>query len=126
MQILVIDDDDSVRESILLVLSASGFSVVGARNGWEGTRLLQGNPATLVITDILMPEKEGIEIIREIRAQAPETPIIAISGAGGGAADYLRMARAFGANAVLAKPFEPADLLTLVQKLTGAPSLQSF
>lgn len=126
MHILVIDDDAAMRESIGLVLESAGFTVVEAKNGIDGMRLLQAEHPALVITDILMPQKEGIEIIREIRAQAPDIPIIAISGAVGGQADYLKMARAFGANAVLAKPFEPKEMLAVAQRLLDTSAPQSF
>jgi CheY-like chemotaxis protein len=83
-------------------------------------RLLRANEPELVITDILMPQKEGIETIREIRSVLPETPIIAISGSVEPLADYLKMARTFGATAILAKPFDPAVLLDLVNRLLSA------
>lgn len=120
MRILLVDDDAAVRDSIAVVLLAAGYLVDQAANGVDGMRMLRQHGPDLVITDILMPQKEGIEIIREIRALASGTPIIAISGAGGGEADYLKMAQAFGANAALAKPFDPAALLTLVERLCSA------
>ena len=119
MRILLVDDDEAVRDSIAVVLLAAGYLVDQAANGVDGMRMLRQYGPDLVITDILMPQKEGIEIIREIRAQAAETPIIAISGGGGDQADYLKMAQAFGANAALAKPFDPAALLALVERLAS-------
>ena len=83
-------------------------------------RLLRANEPDLVITDILMPQKEGIETIREIRAVLPGTPIIAISGNAEPRADYLKMAQTFGASAILAKPFDPTVLLELVNRLLSA------
>jgi len=120
MRILLVDDDTAVRDSIAVVLSAAGHTVEQAENGIDGMRLLRRHSPDLVITDILMPQKEGIEIIREIRSLVPATPIIAISGGGGtGQADYLKMAQAFGANAALAKPFDPEALLALVKRLSS-------
>jgi DNA-binding response OmpR family regulator len=120
MRILLVDDDSAVRDSIAIVLSAAGHMVEQAANGIEGMRLLRQRSPDLVITDILMPQKEGIEIIREIRSLVPATPIIAISGGGGsGQADYLKMAQAFGANAALAKPFDPEALLALVKRFAS-------
>jgi DNA-binding response OmpR family regulator len=119
MRILLVDDDAAVRDSIAVVLSNAGYTVDQAANGVDGMRLLRQHAPDLVITDILMPQKEGIEIIREIRSLAAATPIIAISGGGGGQADYLKMAQAFGANAALSKPFDPAALLALVERLSS-------
>jgi len=123
MHILLVDDDEAVRDSVGVILASAGYSVAAARNGIEAMRLLEERRPDLIVTDILMPHKEGIESIREIRALAPETPIIAISGAGaqGG---YLRIARIFGANAVLEKPFDPNDLLTLIHDLLQGSKAQ--
>jgi DNA-binding response OmpR family regulator len=120
MRILVVDDDAAVRDSIAMVLDGAGFQVDQADHGASGMRLLRANEADLVITDILMPHKEGIETIREIRAVLPQTPIIAISGSAEPRADYLKMAQSFGASAILAKPFDPVVLLELVNRLLSA------
>jgi DNA-binding response OmpR family regulator len=120
MRILVVDDDAAVRDSIAMVLDGAGFQVDQADHGASGMRLLRANEPELVITDILMPHKEGIETIREIRAVLPQTPIIAISGSAEPRADYLKMAQSFGASAILAKPFDPVVLLELVNRLLSA------
>ncbi len=117
MRILLVDDDAAVRDSIAMVLASAGFEVDQAEQGVTGMRLLRAHEPDLVITDILMPEKEGIETIREIRSVLPRTPIIAISGSAEPRVDYLKMAQSFGANAVLSKPFDPAVLLDLVNRL---------
>jgi len=119
-RILLVDDDSAVRDSIAMVLESVGFQVDQADQGVSGMRLLRANEPELVITDILMPQKEGIETIREIRSVLPETQIIAISGSVEPLADYLKMARTFGATAILAKPFDPAVLLELVNRLLSA------
>jgi DNA-binding response OmpR family regulator len=119
-RILVVDDDSAVRDSIAMVLESVGFQVDQADQGASGMRLLRANEPALVITDILMPQKEGIETIREIRSVLPETPIIAISGSAEPLADYLKMAQTFGATAILAKPFNPTVLLELVNNLLSA------
>lgn len=116
-RILLVDDDAAVRDSIAMVLEGAGFEVDQADQGATGMRLLRAHEPDLVITDILMPQKEGIETIREIRALLPKTPIVAISGSAEPRADYLKMAQAFGASAVLAKPFDPMVLLNLVNRL---------
>jgi CheY-like chemotaxis protein len=120
MRILVVDDDAAVRDSIAMLLDGVGFQVDQADHGASGMRLLRANEPDLVITDILMPHKEGIETIREIRAVLPQTPIIAISGDAEPGADYLKMAQSFGASAILAKPFDPTVLLELVNRLLSA------
>ena len=116
-RILLVDDDAAVRDSIAMVLEGAGFEVDQADQGATGMRLLRAHEPDLVITDILMPQKEGIETIREIRALLPKTPIVAISGSAEPRADYLKMAQSFGASAVLAKPFDPMVLLNLVNRL---------
>lgn len=117
MRVLLVDDDPAVRDSVALVLTEAGFAVEEAANGVEAMRQLEQQLPDLVITDILMPHKEGIECIREIRSLAPDVPVIAISGGGGGQADYLRMAGLLGAAAVLAKPFDPQELVVLARRL---------
>jgi DNA-binding response OmpR family regulator len=104
--ILLIDDDDSFRTMLRKTLVFSGHTVVEARNGKEGLALFDRAHADLVITDIVMPEKEGIEVLMELRKKEPPVKIIAMSGGGRvNATDYLRIARQLGAARVLAKPF---------------------
>jgi CheY-like chemotaxis protein len=116
-KILVVDDDDMVRDTIIRILKRKGYEVVAAVDGYRGVSLFEKELPDLVITDIIMPEKEGIETIRDIRALSPDTKIIAISG---GARlrnlDFLRFAVKFGATEVLAKPFDAADLLSSVAR----------
>lgn len=116
-RILVVDDDPAVRDSIAMVLESAGFMVEQAEQGVTALRLLRAQEPDLIITDILMPQKEGIETIREIRAVLPHTPIIAISGGTDGGADYLKMALSFGASSVMPKPFDPMAMLELVDRL---------
>ena len=116
-RILVVDDDPAVRDSVAMVLEGAGFLVDQAEQGTTALRLLRAHAPDLIITDILMPQKEGIETIREIRSVLPHTPIIAISGGTDGGADYLKMAQTFGATDVMAKPFDPTVMLKLVHHL---------
>jgi len=110
--ILVIDDDPLVREVIEQFLGSSGYNYRSAADGVAGLDMVNADPPDLVITDILMPKKEGMETIMEIRKAYPDIKIIAISGQGwSGAVSYLDMAQKLGANAALAKPFSKADLL---------------
>ncbi len=117
--VLVIDDDDLIRKMISTMLKKSGFTVMEAENGNKGMELLKGNiKPDLVITDILMPDKEGLETISEIRALMPTIKIIAISG-GGKKQDmtFLNLAKQVGAERVLQKPFRPSELLNIISEI---------
>lgn len=116
-RILVIDDDPAMRETLCRVLCREGHSAVGATNGRVGLERQKEQPADLVITDILMPEQEGMETIMKLRRDYPDVRIIAISGGGRLAFfDFLKYARQFGADYALAKPFTPSELLKTVQQ----------
>jgi CheY-like chemotaxis protein len=120
-KILLIDDDDLVRYAMVRILARDEYQIVCASNGREGVAALEKEPFDLVITDILMPDQEGIETIRAIRRLSPAVPIIAISGGGRfSGADYLAIAEKFGASKTLPKPFEPATLLSSVQQCLTA------
>jgi DNA-binding response OmpR family regulator len=124
-RILVIDDDDSVRTMLRLTLAHFGHTVIEARNGREGLDLFRRAGADLVITDIVMPDTEGLEVVMDLRRNHPAVKIIAISGGGrGSAVDYLHMAKRMGAATVLAKPFTNDVLMAAVDELLpagGAP-----
>ena len=119
--ILVIDDDDLVRGMVCSVLKKNGFTVLEAENGNVGLEHVQrADPPALVITDILMPDKEGLETISEIRALNPDIKIIAMSGGGKTKnMTFLGLAKKIGADQTLEKPFRPAELLAAVQKVLG-------
>jgi CheY-like chemotaxis protein len=115
-RILVIDDEASVRTLIRRILEGEGHLVHEAGDGEDGLAQLQSTPVDLVITDIFMPHKEGIETIRELRRQFPGAKILAISGGGkqSGLEPPLTEAKLFGAHDILAKPFTPQELLAVV------------
>lgn len=115
-RVLVIEDDEVIRQMICMILAEEGYETVQASNGREGLQVLSVSPAfSLVITDMLMPEKEGIETIREIRKDFPGTRILAISGGGICIPEsYLNLARAMGADGTLSKPFGRHELLAAV------------
>jgi CheY-like chemotaxis protein len=114
--ILVIDDDDSIRIALRKMLEGDGHVVVEAADGAEGMRLYWESPTDLVITDILMPEKEGFEVIRELRRTNPDVKIIAVSGnITRGGPDFLPQASDMGAAYTLPKPFTREQLLGLVR-----------
>lgn len=105
-KILVIEDDWLTLKAIKLILDGEGYEVVMAQDGVQGLELYSQSHFDLVITDILMPNKNGIEMISQIRKDRKDIPILAISGAGqNGVISYLSMAELVGANETLAKPF---------------------
>jgi DNA-binding response OmpR family regulator len=118
-QILVIDDDAQFNKMLCLLLAESGYTVFSAADGNAGMKIFRQESPDLVITDIYMPEKEGLETIIELRAVNPEIKILVISGglAQMGMSETFALAETFGANAVLAKPFDLSTLLTTVKKL---------
>lgn len=118
--ILIMDDDEQIRTMLRMLLEGSGYKVVEAHDGTQGIRLFREDPTDLIITDIIMPDKEGIETIMELKRDFPDVKIIAISG--GGRSDpeeYLYLAKKLGAQRTIAKPFEKEDLLKAVRELVG-------
>lgn len=117
-RILVIDDESTVRGTIRAILEQAGYDVVEAPNGSEGIKLYRSKPADLVITDLFMPEKEGIETIRELRRYSPNVKIVAISG---GSKKWnltcLPVAEKVGAIRTVAKPFGMDEILGVVRDL---------
>ena len=116
--ILVIDDDDELRDTLRAILEAAGDTMHEARNGREGIACCQAYPLAMVLTDLLMPEQEGIETIRQFQTMQPIPKIIAMSGGGQmGSRPLLEIARVLGADRTLQKPIRARDLLATVQDL---------
>jgi len=114
-KILVIDDEALLAKSLSIILGKAGHTVVTAENGKLGLEAFAREQPDLVITDIIMPVMEGIEAIQALRTQAPNLPIIAVSGGGRTKnLEFLRIAEKLGANAALPKPFTKEQLLTIV------------
>ncbi len=121
MKILVIDDDEHLRRLVTKVLQRGGYEVDAAGDGRRGMDLVRRDRPRIVVTDIFMPEQEGIETIIELRRDHPDIKILAMSGSGQiGDTDLLKMARQLGAHDAIAKPFRPQDLLARVRALDGA------
>lgn len=117
-EIIIIEDDELLRQMLVRWFVSNGYAVREAGNGHEGLRLMREQPARLVITDLVMPDMEGIETIRHLRRGYPQTKIVAISGGGvGDAAGYLKIASELGAHRTFAKPFFPGELLAAVEEL---------
>jgi two-component system, chemotaxis family, chemotaxis protein CheY len=114
--ILVIDDAATVRQLVGQILTGAKHSVIEAEDGDVGLVLFADKRPTLVITDLFMPNREGIETIQEIRRLHPGAKIIAMSASATGKF-YLGAAKKLGADAVLEKPFEASHLLKLVDRL---------
>ncbi|MBN1278495.1 MAG: response regulator [Chlorobium sp.] len=119
MRILVIEDDEAVRKFVCKLLVSDGYNVICACNGKEGIAAMHNSEnISHVITDLIMPEKEGIETIGEIRKNWPMVKIIAMSGGGKvGPENYLLIADAIGAHATLKKPFGRQELLSVIKSL---------
>ena len=119
-RILVIDDEELVRFTLRQILQKAGHEVVEATNGKNGIEVFKQSPVDLIITDIIMPQKEGIETIVELRRDYPDVGIIAISGGGRTrTTNYLELAQTFGARHILRKPFGRHELLDAVQDVLG-------
>ena len=117
-RILLIDDDDQLRLMLRQVLETAGYEVIDASNGREGMQRYRDAPTDLVITDLIMPEQEGLETIQELRRDFPETKLIAISGgAREGTMDFLPIAEQLGANRILHKPFTSENFLEVIQEV---------
>jgi two-component system, chemotaxis family, chemotaxis protein CheY len=126
--VLVIDDEPDVRDSIRQVLNRVGFDVATAANGDAGIEAFYGQPPDVVIVDIIMPRKNGVEVIKKIRESYPGARIVAITGGGNFGPSgyqpgtivtdaYLASATRSGADAVMTKPFHRAELIALVRSL---------
>ncbi|HEU4680118.1 MAG TPA: response regulator [Gemmatimonadales bacterium] len=116
-RVLVIDDDAGIRQTLHIALAKAGYEVVDARDGDEAMRLWGAQGTDLVITDLHMPGKNGLEIIMEFRARSPATPIIAMSN--GGRTEQLGLlgdAKLLGAVRTVAKPFELDEMLAAVNE----------
>ena len=120
-QILIIDDNQEIREMIEEILKREKYEVITAEDGEEGMKVFRNKPTSLVITDVIMPNKDGVEIIFELNRDFPDVPVIAISGGG-----KLKVEECLGlvkavpnVKCVLSKPFARAELLAEVKDLIG-------
>ncbi len=117
-RILVVDDDSQIREMLRQMLQNEGYDVVDAADGKEALKRQQEDPADLIITDLIMPEKEGIETIRDLKKEFPDIRIIAMSGGGVvGPEAYLKIARSLGAKKTFVKPIERKKLLAGIREV---------
>lgn len=112
--ILIIDDEAPIRAMLKQMLEKEGYTVEEAKNGDAGLEFVGHSPIDLVIVDIFMPSKDGLEVILELQKNFPHIKIIAISGGSRRGPDYLPIAKKFGAQHFLAKPFGRQELLSAV------------
>jgi len=118
-RILVIDDDALLRGALRVALEAAGYEVIEAGDGRAALRAYHEHGADLLLVDLFIPEPDGLEVIRSVRAEVPDAKIIAMSGGGSQKLDLLAAAEAFGASRTLWKPFVPSVLLGAVRDLLG-------
>ena len=118
-RILVVDDDAEMRESVAGILDAAGYEVETARDGEQAIATQRARPAALLITDVFMPTRDGLETIQQFRAEYPRLPIIAMTGGSptGLTEEYLNVAKIAGADVTLRKPFPVQALLDSVSAL---------
>jgi len=121
--VLVIDDSEAVRRSVEQILSDAGYFAIIASSGSEGLRLWQETMPELVIADVMMPERDGIEMMMEMRREDPTVKILAMTGfRHSGSVDFPEMLRRLGADDVLLKPLAPEVLLAKVDRLVSLPA----
>jgi CheY-like chemotaxis protein len=116
-RILIVEDDEQVRSVLRRILEQAGYSVTEAPDGRVGLERWREEPADLLITDLLMPEQDGIETIREVRQGWPDAKIIAYTGGGQTGKSFLPAAQKMGAQRTLEKPLDRQALLTAVHEV---------
>ena len=119
-RILIIDDDDTLRGIIAKSLTHAGHTVTQANNGRKGIAQFRADPTDLVITDLVMPEQEGMETIKIMHRDFPQTPVIAMSGGLDGSPLYLDLTRRLGARITLTKPFTLQQLKQAIDEIFSA------
>ena len=123
-RILIIDDEEQIRSMLRLMLERDGYEVVEAPDGIEGIKAYRQKPADLIITDLIMPNKDGIGMIIELQKEFPDVKIIAMSGGGLNKPEgYLKGAKKLGAACTLTKPIDREKMLRAVKNIIkGTPS----
>ncbi len=119
-RILVVDDNPSLLSALGRILESFGHSVILAGDGQEALGMLGTGPLDLVITDVYMPDMDGIEFLVHLREHCPEVPVVAMSGGGVAPQEFvLEDARQLGAAAILEKPFEVDEVEAVIQQALG-------
>lgn len=121
LEICIVDDNSDMREALRALLERAGYLVSEAHDGNAALYEMKRRRPALAIVDIIMPDREGLSLITELKDKWPQLPIVAISGGGSiGSRDYLEFAMSLGADAAFAKPFREADLLASINRLLQA------
>ena len=124
-RILIIDDEPQIRSMLKLMLERDGYEVAEAPDGIEGIRTYRQNPADLIITDLIMPNKDGIGVILDLKKEFPNVKIIAMSGGGLNKPEgYLKGAKKLGAACTLTKPIDRGEMLKAIKDVLTPPSSQ--
>jgi CheY-like chemotaxis protein len=122
--VLIVEDDKELREMLKLSLLRRNFTVFEADNGKSAIAHFKPTITDLVVTDIIMPEEDGLKVVIKLRELKPTIKIIAISGGGKvGPGSYLNLAKALGADAIYSKPFSINDLITKIEQLLDCEQL---
>ncbi len=120
--ILLVDDEESIRTMLCAVLDNPEYTFAEASNGTEALGIMEGQSFDLIITDVIMPDCDGIELVMTIRKKLPDIKVIVMSGGGRVRADhYLNLAEKLGAARVFEKPFNTAELCETVSTLLAEP-----
>ena len=125
VKILLVEDSPDQRGMLQDALQAAGYRVDAVADGDSAIQTQRATPADVVVTDLFMPERDGLETIALLRQQDPKIKIVAISGGSRlrpAQTDHLAVAQAIGADAVLKKPFDPARLIAIVKQVLSAPA----
>jgi len=126
-RILIIDDDATIRLLLRIVFEFSGYEVLEAGDGHEGMECYRMGSPDLIITDLLMPRKDGLETISELQREAPQVKIIAMSGSTQyGDSNLLDVAKQWGAQCAFQKPFQLSEMCEAVRELLQQPSSMSY
>ena len=116
--ILIVEDDKELREMLKISLIRHKYTVLEAANGKDAITHFKPSITDLVVTDLIMPDEDGLKVIMKLREIKPSLKIIAISGGGkAGPGSYLNLAKALGANAIFSKPFSINDLISKIEEL---------
>jgi CheY-like chemotaxis protein len=122
--VLLVEDDKELREMLKLSLLRKNFTVIEAENGRDAITHFKPSMTDLVVTDLIMPEEDGLKVVIKLRELKPSIKIIAISGGGKvGPGSYLNLAKALGADAIYSKPFSINDLISKIEQLLETEQL---
>jgi CheY-like chemotaxis protein len=123
--ILLVEDDTDLREMLKVSLQRKRYTILEAGNGKDAIIHFKPNITDLVVTDLIMPEEDGLKVIMKLREIKPSIKIIAISGGGkAGPGSYLNLAKALGADVIYSKPFSVNDMISKIEEMVGFENLQ--